>query len=365
MSQDVLSLIKDWDGNAVVTRYDRETGAWIFIALHDATLGRPTGGTRLKVYPELADALCDAQRLARGMTYKWAALGMEFGGGKAVIAPPGPLADGAREGLLLRYGDLVESLAGAFATGADLGTGPEAMAIIARRSRYVLGIDYSDGSSTDPGPFTALGVFCGMEAAVEAVFGSRELRDRTVLVEGVGGVGVPLARRLAEGGARLLLADLDTAKAAALAAELNVPSRGMRGELTAEAVPLADVHTTACDVYAPCAVGATLNPDTVAKLRCRIVAGSANNQLLRDDDAESLHERGIVYAPDYVINAGGALALPLLRDGVSRDEAFERVAKIGETVAEILSDAAEAGETPLKAARRFAERALDRARGTA
>jgi len=176
MSQDVLSLIKDWDGNAVVTRHDRETGAWIFIALHDSTLGRPTGGTRLKVYPELADALRDAQRLARGMTYKWATLGMELGGGKAVIAPPAPLEDGAREGLLLRYGDLVESLAGAFATGADLGTGPEAMAVIARRSRYVLGIDYSDLSSTDPGPFTALGVFCGIQAALDVLAVARSAR---------------------------------------------------------------------------------------------------------------------------------------------------------------------------------------------
>jgi len=351
MSQDVLSLIEDWDGNAVVTRYDRETGAWIFIALHDSTLGRPTGGTRLKVYPELADALRDAQRLARGMTYKWAALGMEFGGGKAVIAPPAPLGDGAREGLLLRYGDLVESLAGAFATGADLGTGPEAMAVVARRSRYVLGVDYSDFSSTDPGPFTALGVYCGMQAALEAVFGSREVRGRRVLVEGVGGVGVPLARRLAEGGARLVLADLDAAKAAALAQEIG-----------AQTVPLPDVYSTECDVYAPCAVGATLNPETVPRLRCRIVAGSANNQLLSDEDAESLHGRGVVYAPDYVINAGGALALPLMREGLTREEAFERVAGIGGTVAGILREAAEAGESPLHAARRFAERALGKAR---
>lgn len=346
MSQEFFELIQQWDGNGVVTSYDAETGAWIFIALHDARLGRPTGGTRMKVYPKVTDGLVDAMRLAEGMTYKWAGIRMATGGAKAVIALDHPVEGDEREGLLLRYGDLVDSLAGAFATGADLGTGAQAMEVIGRRTPYVIGVN-PDGSSTDPGPYTARGVYVGILAALQTVFGEASPEGRKILVEGLGGVGLPLLRALHQEGARLLLADLDEEKAASLAHELG-----------AEAVALADVPETECDVYAPCAVGATVNPDTVPRLKCRIVAGSANNQLLSDADAEALHERGILYVPDYIINAGGALALTLLREGRSSASSFERVGMIRETVAEILADATDANESPIHAARRHAVRVL-------
>lgn len=346
MTQDFFSLIEKWDGKGVVVRHDRPTGTWIFIALHDARRGPMAGGTRMKVYPDLVEGLRDAMRLAEGMTWKWAGIGLPRGGAKAVLAIPRPLADDEKEGLLLRYGDLVESLGGAFTTGADLGAGPEQMAIVARRSRHVLGVD-GDGTSTDPGPFTARGVFVGLVAALGHVFGSRDLAERSVLVEGLGGVGLPLASNLAEGGARLLVADLDQAKAERFA-----------GEVGADVVPLAEVPSTPCDVYAPCAVGATVNAETIPRLRCRLVAGSANNQLGADADAELLRARGIVYVPDWVLNAGGAIALSALKEGHDRDTAIARVDGIAATVTEILEDASARGDSTLAAAQRRIEREL-------
>ena len=353
-ASDLFGKIAAWDGQAVVVRYDDPTGTWIFIALHDATLGRPTGGTRMKVYPRLADALEDAQRLAEGMTYKWAGVDLPYGGGKAVLAIPRPLADDERDGLFHRYGDLLESLDGAFATGADLGTGPEAMATIAQRTGWVVGTG-SDGSSEDPGPYTARGVFEGLKAALGQVFGSSDLEGRSVVVEGLGGVGEPLARQLASEGAELFLADLDEDKAKALAAELS------GGGGSARAIPLAGVIEQACDVYAPCAIGATLNGETIPRLGARIVAGSANNQLAEPGDAERLHQRGILYVPDYVINAGGAVALTRMQDGeIDRQVLFQRVAGLGATVAGLLAEAEKEDVSPLVAARRKVERLLAR-----
>ncbi len=348
MDNDVLSLIEAWDGNGVVMRFDRPTGAWIFIALHDDTLGAPAGGTRMKVYPALADGLRDAMRLSEGMTYKWAGLGIAQGGGKAVLALARPLDGEARAALLRRYGTLVESLGGAFVTGADLGTGPDEMAMVASACRHVLGIDYRTMTSTDPGPYTAHGVFCGLRAALEQTFGSDALDGRTILVQGLGGVGAPLARSLAAGGATVLVSDVDQARVASLAQEVG--GRPVAPE---------SVYATGCDVYAPCAVGATLNPQTIPRLACRIVAGSANNQLLGAGDAERLHRRDILYVPDYVINSGGAMAFSHMRDGDwDRDSLMRRVDGVGTAVAEILRDAAASGDSPLAAAQKRVERIL-------
>ncbi len=355
MDKDVLSLIEAWDGNGVVVRFDPPTGAWIFIALHDSTLGPPAGGTRTKVYPALADGLRDAMRLAEGMTYKWAGLGVVQGGGKAVLALARPLDDEDRDGLLRRYGALVESLCGAFVTGADLGTGPDEMATIARATRHVLGINYDTMTSTDPGPYTAHGVLCGLKAALEHTFGSAELAERTVLVQGLGGVGEPLARSLAAGGATVLLSDLDRSRVASLAAEIS--GRPVAAE---------SVYATTCDVYAPCAVGATLNPQTIPQLACRIVAGSANNQLLDAPDADRLHQRGILYVPDYVINSGGAMAFSKMRDGDwDRDSLMHGVGDVGRVVAEILREAKSSDASPLAAAQRRVERILEEHRAKA
>jgi len=269
------------------------------------------------------------------------------GGAKAVLAVPRPLAGAARDGLLRRYGRLIESLHGAFATGEDLGTTPADMAVIASETRYVHGVVAAD-DVVDPGPFTARGVLRGIEAAARVALGRDDLRGLVVLVQGVGDVGLPLARELAAHGAKLLLSDLDEGRLASACAELG-----------GVALAAAEALATPCDVLAPCAIGGVLSPETIATLRCRVVAGSANNQLASPEDAELLHARGVVYVPDYVINAGGALALGLLGRGAApRDALLGRMDRIGEVVTEILAEAARAGESPLRAATRRVERAL-------
>ena len=345
------TLLREWDGEALVVRWDGEAEAWIFVALHSSVLGRPVGGTRLHVYDEPAAGLRDAMRLAEGMTHKWAALELPIGGGKAVLAPARPLDPDRRRGLLRRYGDLLESLRGAFGTGEDLGTTPEDMALVAESTRFVHG-QRRDGSVLDPGPFTARGVLRGIEAAVREVLERDTLAGTTVAVQGVGDVGAPLARALAAAGARLTLADTSIGRL-----------RGLAAELGAETVEPEAIHETDCDVLAPCAVGAVLDARTIPRLACRIVAGSANNQLASAADGERLHERGTVYVPDYVINAGGALAFARYGGGErDLDALLASMDRIGEAVSAILRGAAERDESPARTARRRVDEVLARAR---
>lgn len=349
----LFDLMAGWDGLGVVVRHDRPTGTWIFVALHDDTLGRPVGGCRMKVYPRPADGLVDAMRLAEGMTHKWAAIDFPFGGGKSVLAVPRPLAGEERKGLLHRFGALLESLRGAYGTGEDLGTTPDDMKEIASVTQHVAGLPKDREGPVDPGPFTALGVLVGMQAALKHRTESPSLDGRTVLIQGVGDVGEPLARMVADEGGRVLLAELDHGRAATVA-----------GELAAEVVPEDEVYRTECDVYAPCAVGATLNPETIPHLRCSVVAGSANNQLATSEDAVLLRDRGILYAPDYIINAGGAMAFGLIYQGETRQEELKRrVRGIGDTLDAIFAEVAETGESPLAVAGRRVERVLTRSSG--
>lgn len=348
MIDDLEELISGWDGLAVVVRRDRPTGAWIFIALHDDTLGAPMGGTRMKSYPTPAEGLLDAMRLAEGMTHKWAAADLPMGGGKAVIALDRPLAADERDALLGRYGRLVNALRGTFATGQDLGTTPADMARIGRETRYVHGLD--GDSALDPGPFTARGVFNALRAVVRQLDdGGDDLEGKTVLIEGVGSVGAPLARQVAAARGEVVLADLDAARAQALADELG-----------GRVVALDDVVGTPCDVYAPCAVGGTLNAETISRLACRAVCGSANNQLGEAADAEALHRRGILYAPDYIANSGGAIKFALLGRHASDEEIDRRLDGIGTVIEEVLAEADRDGTSPLAAARRRVERLIGR-----
>lgn len=351
MTVSLKSLIEEWEGIGVVMRYDRQTGTWIFIALHDDTLGPPTGGTRMKVYPSPALALRDAMRLGAGMTRKWAAVDLHYGGGKAVLAVPRILQGEERVGLLTRYGRLIESLRGTFGTGVDMGTTPDDMLVISQVTSYVHGVDRETGQTIDPGPFTARGVFAGIRAAVKFAYGSEDMSERVVHVQGLGDVGGPLARMLKKGGAHLVLSDLDTRRAESLAEELG----------DTEAFEPHTAYAAPCDVYAPCAVGATLNAESIPELKCRVVVGSANNQLQEPEDASRLFERGILYAPDYIVNAGGAIALGLRSQGVtSQSEIHERVDAIGASLAEILIEASAANESPVYTAERVVERRLKR-----
>ena len=351
MKDDILPLIAAWDGEGIVVRHDAPTGTWIFIALHSSLLGPPTGGTRMKVYPGLRDALRDAMRLAEGMTHKWAGLNTEFGGGKAVLALSRPLDPQARKGLMLRYGRLLQSLEGAFRTGADLGTGPDDMSHVAETTKYVLGVDPVTKSATDPGPFTARGVLAGIRSAVLHRFGQETLEGIKVLVQGLGGVGTPLASLLAAQGAELLLCDADPTRAERLSEHLG------QGQV----VPADRVYIEKCDVFSPCAIGGVLNENTISTLECQIVAGSANNQLLEEDDADRLNKWGVLYVPDYIVNAGGAMAFSLMTQGISEtEELYRRVDHIGEAVAGILEEASASQTTPLSTARRRVDRLLSR-----
>ena len=330
-------LLEAWDGEEVVIRFDRESGAWIFICIHSTALGPSGGGTRMRVYERPADGLADAMRLSQAMTVKMAVANAERGGGKAVLAVPALPSGAARRELLLRYGRLVAALGGTYRTAGDMNVSPEDLDVVHEVCPWVYGTADTGGNS---GRGTARGVLHGIRASVEHVFGSAELAGRRVLVQGAGAVGADLVRDLVADGADVLVSDVDQSRAVTTGATVVAP---------------ADALTTECDVYAPCAVGGTLNADTIPALRCRIVAGSANNQLATPEDAWRLHEAGILYAPDYVVNAGGVIQLVGLVDrGWSEDELEEGLAGIGDTLRRIYRDADDAGITPAEAAERLA-----------
>ena len=349
---DIEELIRSWDGEAVITHFDQPTRSWFFIAIHDSTLGVPMGGTRMKVYPNPAAALYDAMRLAEGMTHKWAAVEFDVGGGKAVIAPPELPRGTPREGLLHRYGQLLASLKGCFMTGQDLGTSPEDMMVVARACGYVHGCDPQQNLMRDPGPYTARGVFVGIQAAVKHALGRANLSGCQIWIEGAGDVGSPLARKLSEAGAVLSVSDVAPERARSLAEEVG-----------GRAVEAEAAYSLPCDVYAPCAAGGTINPQAIAQLQCQIVAGCANNQLEAQGDADRLHQRGILYAPDYIINAGGAIAFSMMHgSGAGDDVIHSRIDRIATTLDQIFSDGSQRSESPVHSARKRVEMTLSRAR---
>jgi leucine dehydrogenase len=341
-------LLETWDGETAVIHRDRESGAWVFVCLHSTHLGPAGGGTRMKVYGTPAEALDDAMHLSAAMTRKLAVAGLPFGGGKGVIAVPEIPSGERRRALFLRYGDLVASLGGTFRTSSDMNTGEADMDVIGERTEYVFGRSAKTGGSGNPAAPTAVGVYHGIRASLSQAFGSDELEGRIVLVQGAGGVGLGLADQLANAGASILVADIDPERAHTVAVRAGGTT-----------VSADQVFETDCDVYAPCAVGGVLSVESVRQLRCRIVAGSANNQLAQAQAAELFRARGIVYAPDYVINAGGAIALVGLEQlGWTRSELDAALAGIGETLGQIYERADTQGTSTAAAADALAEERL-------
>jgi leucine dehydrogenase len=337
-------LLERWDGEQAVIRRDAGSGAWIFICMHSTRLGPAAGGTRMKVYDTPADGLEDAMRLSAGMTSKLAVADLGLGGGKAVLAVPQIPSGEDRRRLLHLYGDMVASLGGSFITSSDVNTGEEDMDVIAERTEHVFGRSEAGGGAGDPGPFTARGVFHGIKATLAHVYGSDELSGRTVLVQGAGSVGGALAALLGRDGATVIVADVDAARAETVA-------NAVKGS-TVEPEAALDLE---CDVYAPCALGATLSAATIPRLRCKIVAGSANNQLAQPEAAELLRDAGIVYAPDYVINAGGAIGINYLElNDRSPADVDAALVRIGDTLKEIYDRADREGNTTAAAADAFA-----------
>jgi glutamate dehydrogenase/leucine dehydrogenase len=342
---DFEGLLANWDGEHAVVRFDPESGAWIFVCVHSTARGPAGGGTRMRVYPAPADGLVDAMRLSGAMTWKMAAAGMPRGGGKAVLAVPELPAGEPRKRLLRRYGELVASLGGSYRTAGDMNISPEDLDVVAETCPWVYGTTRGGGNS---GRGTARGALHAIRATVEHVFGSSDLTGRRVLVQGTGSVGAVLARELAEAGARVLVSDVEEKRSSATGYETVAPER---------------VLETEADVYSPCAVGGTLNAGSIPHLACRAIAGCANNQLAEPEDAERLAERGILYAPDYVVNAGGIVQLIGLEDeGWDEAQLEERLAGIGQTLRELFAAADADGITPAEAADRLVRRRLAEAR---
>jgi leucine dehydrogenase len=326
----------------VVFCHDAPTGLRAIVAIHSTALGPALGGTRFYPYATEADALEDVCRLARGMTYKHAVCGNDLGGGKAVII--GDPTELRSEALLRAYGRFVDGLAGRYLTAEDVGTTQADMDLIRRETRHVTGVSESLGGSGDPSPATAWGVLWAMKAVAERLWSTSSLAGRHVCISGVGKVGSALAEHLHEEGAKLTVADVD---ADAVAAAIH--------EYGAVSVEPDDAHAVECDIFSPCALGAVLNPTTIPQLRCEAIVGSANNQLESDTDAVALAQRGIVYAPDFVANAGGVINIAEEPHGYDRQRAYDRIRTIYDTLLATFARADADGITTAEAADRLAE----------
>jgi leucine dehydrogenase len=325
----VFDLMSQYGYGEIHLKRDQASGLEAIIAIHDTRLGPALGGCRFIHYASEEEAVVDALRLARGMTYKAALAGLDHGGGKSVIIKPHPRFD--RTALFRAFGRFVEDLRGHYITAEDSGTSIEDMEVIRSVSKHVTGVDPAHGGSGDPSPFTALGVRRGIEACVHFAMGKSSLEGIHVAVQGVGHVGYHLCRELHAHGAKLTVADVDPLKA----------ERAQR-EFGAGIAPLDDIFAVQCDVFSPCALGSALNPETVPRLRCRIVAGAANNQLAEPAMGAALMQRGIVYAPDYAINAGGLVNVAQEIQGYDADKSRSRTLRIYDTILEIIERARKA-----------------------
>ncbi len=321
---DLFEQLGAYDYGAVHVKRDKSTGLEAIIAIHDSRLGPALGGCRFLPYEKEEDAVIDALRLARGMTYKAALAGLAHGGGKSVIIRPPQHFD--RVALFRAFGRFIDDLRGGYITAEDSGTGLEDMEVIRTVTRHVTGVDTSHGGSGDPSPFTALGVRRGIEACVQVKLGKQSLEGVHVAVQGVGHVGYHLCRELFAQGAKLSVADVDPLKA----------ERAQR-EFGAKIISLAEIFGIPCDVLAPCALGSALNDQTIPQIQCTIVAGAANNQLAEPRHGDDLHARGILYAPDYAINAGGLINVA--QEVVGYDAAAARAKTI--TIFDTIKDIAE------------------------
>jgi len=342
-SPDIATL----DHEELVVRRGRRSGLFTMVAVHSTVRGPALGGCRMWTYADARLAVRDVLRLSGAMTLKAAVAGLPLGGGKGVIVrPPGEALQGElRRAALLDFADTVASVDGRYLTAEDVGTSDDDMAVIAEGTHHVTGLA---GGSGDPSPWTALGSEAAIRAACERIFGSPSLDGRRVAVLGLGRVGGHLARLLAAAGAELVVADIDPAREA-LARELGAAWVTPDAALRAEA-----------DVLAPCALGGILTDETVAELRCRAVVGPANNQLANPSVADRLAERGILFAPDFVVSAGGIvnIAVELEPGGYAAERAEPAVRAIGETMGRVLDDAGARGTTPLAAATALADERL-------
>lgn len=326
---------------------DPDRGLHAIIAVHSTVLGPALGGMRLWPYSSVEEAKTDVLRLARGMTYKAACAGLDLGGGKSVIlAKPEDKTPAMFEAM----GEFVASFGGRYITAEDVNTKVEDMGHVAKKTQFVAGLA---GKSGNPSPKTAWGCFLGLQATLQEAYGSPEVKGRTVAIEGAGSVGSVYADLIAKAGGRIVVADIKQESAERVAKAT--------GGVT---VKPTEIHRVACDVFAPCALGGSLNDETIPQMKCRAVVGAANNQLLDARHGEQLRDRGILYAPDYVVNAGGLINVfdELRPGGYDEKRSLAMAEKIRENLREIFRISREEGISTARAADRFAERRIEGAR---
>ena len=351
MKSPVFDYLVRYGYKKLVLCTNRDVGLRGVIAIHSTDLGPATGGLRMWTYASEEEAIMDALRLARGMTYKYAAAGVNLGGGKAVII--GDPRTEKTEGLLRAMGRFIQSLGGEYQTGEDVGTTLDDMEVLYGETEYVVTLPEHCGGAGPIGPATAYGVQQAIKACCEEVYGSESLKGRRVALQGLGAVGWPALEGLIKEGAKVVVADIDRAKVDRARRQFGV-----------KAVPAGEIHAQPCDIFAPYALGGILNDKTIPELRCKIVCGSANNQLGEERHGDQLAKRGILYAPDYIANAGGTVydTDRLQKGGFSRERAWRNVGRIRERMKEVIALARRERIPTWRAADRLAEERLAMAR---
>ncbi|MFC7370463.1 branched-chain amino acid dehydrogenase [Fictibacillus iocasae] len=346
---EIFKYMETYDYEQMVICQDKQSGLKAIICIHDTTLGPALGGTRMWTYDSEDAAIEDALRLARGMTYKNAAAGLNLGGGKTVII--GDPKKDKNEEMFRAFGRYIQGLNGRYITAEDVGTTVEDMDLIYQETPFVTGVSPAFGSSGNPSPVTAYGVYRGMKAAAKEAFGTDSLEGKTIAVQGVGHVAFTLCKHLHEEGASLIVTDINKE-----AVQRAVDAFG------AKAVEPSEIYSVDCDIFAPCALGAIINDETIPQLKAKVIAGAANNQLRETTHGDLIHEMGIVYAPDYVINAGGVINVADELNGYNRDRAMRKVETIYDNIEKVIEISKRDKIPTYLAADRLAEERIERMR---
>ncbi len=345
----IFSYMEQYDYEQLVFCQDEESGLKAIIAIHDTTLGPALGGTRMWTYESEEAAIEDALRLAKGMTYKNAAAGLNLGGGKTVII--GDPRKDKNEEMFRAFGRYIQGLNGRYITAEDVGTTVADMDLIHEETDYVTGISPAFGSSGNPSPVTAYGVYRGIKAAAKEAFGTDSLEGKTIAVQGVGNVAYNMCRHLHEEGANLIVTDINK----------EAVQRAV-DEFGAKAVDTNEIYGVDCDIFAPCALGAIINDETIPQLKAKVIAGAANNQLKETRHGDAIHEMGIVYAPDYVINAGGVINVADELYGYNSERAMKKVEQVYNNVERVIEIAKRDHVPTYVAADRMAEERIEKMR---
>ncbi|OZU90021.1 leucine dehydrogenase [Virgibacillus indicus] len=347
---EIFTYMEKYDYEQLVFCQDKNSGLKAIIAIHDTTLGPALGGTRMWTYDSEAEAIEDALRLAKGMTYKNAAAGLDLGGGKTVIIGD-PKKDKNPE-MFRAFGRYIQGLNGRYITAEDVGTTEDDMDLIHLETDFVTGTSEAS-SSGNPSPVTAYGIYKGIKAAAKEAFGEDSVKGRTIAIQGVGNVAYALCEYLHEEGAKLIVADINKA-AVAKAVEA----------FDAKAVDPEDIYDVDCDIYSPCALGATINEETIPRLKAKVIAGSANNQLKTTEHGDIIHEKGIVYAPDYVINSGGVINVADELHGYNQARAKKKVETIYDSLNKVFEISRRDNIPTYVAADRMAEERIESVRNS-